>query len=89
LRAQKGQTMPEEISARDFGRLEAEVNSLRELVKAQTVAMNAMTGRLDAMNATLSEARGGWKTLMWIGGSAGALGSGLTWLLTHFKGGPT
>jgi hypothetical protein len=75
----------DEISARDFGRLESEVNALRELVRAQTVAMDTMSGRLDTMNATLSEARGGWKTLMWIGGAAGALGSGVTWILTHIK----
>lgn len=75
----------EEISARDFGRLESEVNSLRELVRAQTVVMNTMSGRLDTMNVTLSEARGGWKTLMWIGGSAAALSSGITWVLTNLR----
>jgi hypothetical protein len=73
------------ISARDFGRLESEVNSLRDLMKAQTLAMNTMAQRIDAMNTTLSEAKGGWQTLMWVGGSAGAIGSVITWFLTHIK----
>ena len=32
-----------------------------------------------AINATLSEAKGGWKTLMWIGGASGAVSA----LFTH------
>jgi len=39
--------------------------------------------KLDRVLAQLAEARGGWRTLMLIGGAAGSIGSGLTWLVSH------
>lgn len=73
------------IDPRDFGRLESEVEALSDLVRSQTTAMANMSARLDTMNATLSEARGGWKTLMLIGGAAAGLGSAISWALAHIK----
>jgi hypothetical protein len=79
-----------EISARAFGHLEAEVAALRELVKAQTVAMTTLAGRMDLMTATLTEARGGWRMLMLIGGAAASVGGFVVWVLSHvqMKGSP-
>jgi len=71
------------ISPREFGRLESEVSTLTELVKAQTVAMQLMSARLDTMNQTLTEAKGGWRMLMMLGGVAGLIGTFLGWFLTH------
>jgi hypothetical protein len=34
----------------------------------------------------MAEAKGGWKLLMLLGGSAATLGSAATWALTHFTG---
>lgn len=42
--------------------------------------------KLDQISAVLSEARGGWKTLVSIGGAAGAAGGFITWVLSHWKG---
>lgn len=42
--------------------------------------------KLDQVLAQLAEARGGWRTLMLLGGAAGSLGGGLTWLISHLKG---
>lgn len=72
-----------EIDPRAFGRLESEVESLKELVRAQTIAMNLMNDRLNTMNNTLSEARGGWRTIMLIGGVAASMGGLLSWALTN------
>ena len=82
--------MMSEIDPRAFGRLESEVESLKELVRAQTIAMNLMNERLNTMNNTLSEARGGWRTIMLIGGSAASLGGLISWALTNItiKGPP-
>ena len=41
--------------------------------------------KLDQVLAQLAEARGGWRTLMLIGGAAGSLGSALTWLISHLR----
>jgi hypothetical protein len=66
-----------EIDPRDFGRLESEVATLTELVRAQTLAMAQMATRMDTMNATLTEARGGWKMLLLLGGAGAAARSSL------------
>ncbi len=42
--------------------------------------------KLDQVLAQLAEARGGWRTLMLLGGAAGSIGGGLTWLISHLRG---
>lgn len=42
--------------------------------------------KLDKIMSTMDEARGGWKTLLLIGGAAGTVGGGLNWLITHWRG---
>jgi len=41
--------------------------------------------KLDKVLAQLAEARGGWRTLMLIGGAAGSLGSCITWLVSQVR----
>lgn len=75
--------MADLIDPRDFGRLEAKVEQLEALLAEQTETMKHMADRLDAMSELLSQARGGWRTLMWAGGAMAALGSAVTWALQH------
>ena len=75
--------MDDRVSPREFGRLESEVAALTELVKAQTVAMQAMKTQLDTMNQTLTEAKGGWRMLMMVGGGMATIGAALGYILTH------
>jgi hypothetical protein len=42
--------------------------------------------KLERVLDQLAEARGGWKTLMLIGGAAGTLGSVATWFISHLRG---
>lgn len=74
-----------EIDPRDFGRLESEVSALRASVGAQTDALVKMTIRLEAITDTLAEARGGWRTLLWIGGAAASIGGLVSWALAHLQ----
>lgn len=46
----------------------------------------SQSAKLDQVLAQLAEARGGWRTLMLIGGAAGTLGSIATWIFSHLKG---
>lgn len=75
--------MDDRISPREFGRLESEVAALTELVKAQTIAMEGMKTQLDSMNQTLTEARGGWRMLMVVGGGMASIGAALSYILTY------
>jgi uncharacterized coiled-coil protein SlyX len=79
-----------DIDARAFGQLEGEVKALAQTLEAQNktleaqnATMEAMKRQMDAISATLSEARGGWKTLIWIAGASASAAGVLTWLLQH------
>lgn len=66
------------IDPREFGRLEQEVKQL-------TLQMTTMQALLTDMNNTLSQAKGGWRTLMLLGGAGAAAGSAVTWALSHIR----
>lgn len=68
----------------DIGRHDAQIEALQEQVKQLHRDMQKMNDTLIQINTTLSEARGGWRTLMMVGGvaaTAGALGAKIiTWM---------
>ena len=55
-------------------------------IEAVTVAITQLTVTLSNINITLSEAKGGWKMLMVVGGAGCALGSGIGYLIHLFGG---
>lgn len=42
------------------------------------------TAKLDQVLLALSEAKGGWRTVMLIGGAASTAGGFVTWAIGHF-----
>jgi tetrahydromethanopterin S-methyltransferase subunit B len=56
------------------GEMYQHIGRLSEAVRLLQGSVEGMKADLEAMQTTLSEARGGWRTLMWLGGAAGALG---------------
>lgn len=61
--------------ARTETRLEAIVDDIREIKEALKVHTASVDARLTKIESTLSEARGGWRVIMWIGGAGAALGT--------------
>lgn len=59
---------------REFGKIEAKVEELEKKV-------DRMQASLDSITQTLSEAKGGWKTLVAVGTIAGGLGAAATKIL--------
>ena len=55
-------------------------------IEAVTVAITQLTVTLSNINITLSEAKGGWRMLMVVGGAGCALGSGIGYLIHLFGG---
>jgi len=51
---------------RDLGRHEAEIESLQRELTAVHTELREVKECLHSIRETLSEARGGWKTLMWL-----------------------
>jgi hypothetical protein len=66
------------IDPREFGRMEQEVKQL-------TAQVAGMQATLTEINNTLSQAKGGWRTLMLLGGAGAAAGSLVTWALSHVR----
>lgn len=76
-----GQNQTELIEARiAIAKLETQVEHL-------TASVADLSSKLDAVLCQLSEAKGGWRTLMLVGGAASTLGAGLTWMLNHLPKG--
>lgn len=68
---------------RDLGRHDAEIQSLRKELERTNDELDAIQKSLESINLTLSEARGGWRTLMAVGGAGGLIG-GLLESLFHW-----
>ncbi len=79
-----------DVDARAFGQLEGQVAALHQMMAAQntTLAMQNETlgklnTKLDLLSSTMSEAKGGWKTVVWLAGIAASVGGLATWFVTH------
>lgn len=71
--------MTENELHRDMGRMETEIQELKRRV-----------GSVEAMmfdvHKIVTEARGGWKTLLAVGSASAALGAALAKAISYFKG---
>jgi len=68
----------DQIDRRDYGRLEAQVAQL-------TVDVHALKETVETMRDMMQQAKGGWRTLMFLSGVAGSIGAGLSWIVSHIK----
>lgn len=59
---------------RDIGRHDAQIEALQAQVDRMHHEMQTVVKELQSINRTLSEARGGWKTLAAVAGMSGAVG---------------
>lgn len=69
---------------RDLGKHDAQIDALNREVKHLHNDMEKVMLQLAEIQQTLSEAKGGWKTLMWVAGASSFVGGlivkGVTWL---------
>ena len=68
-----------DIDPQEFGELKAEVRML-------VTAVRDLDGKVDTIHDKLTEAKGGWKVLMGLGGASSILGGLVTWFATHIMG---
>jgi len=69
-------------TARELATHASDIKHLQDDMDKLVASVALMQQTLTAIDKTLSEAKGGWKMLLLIGGAGGALGS----LLTHVIG---
>ncbi len=64
--------------SREYGQLEQQVEHLTKQVEH-------LTTTVEAMNVLMQEARGGWRTLAWLGGMSATVGGFASWASSHIK----
>lgn len=69
-----------------LAQLQVEVAYMKAAIARLDDSNSELQQKLDKVLAQLAEARGGWRTLMLIGGAAGTLGSAVTWLVSQVRG---
>lgn len=69
----------------DISRLEAQVEHLTQGMTDLREIVRQLSDNLATMNTTLSEAKGGWKTLMAVSGAAATAGAVVSKFLPHFS----
>lgn len=74
-------------NAVDIARLQVKVDHLTEALAAMTTAVAALTKKVEEISETLTEAKGGWRMLMLVGGAAGSVGAALAWIISHVSPG--
>lgn len=86
--------MPDTVLAETLAETRVNVARLEVQVAHLTISLGELqevnkrqSAQLDEVLRTLSEARGGWKTLMVVGGAASTVGACLSWLIQHLPKG--
>lgn len=59
--------MTDEAVQRDLGRMEAQISSM-------CGKLDKLERKIESISSTLDEAKGGWKTLMWVSGASATVG---------------
>jgi len=71
--------------ARELATHASEIRHLQNDMDKMVEDMEEIKKAIVEIQKTLSEAKGGWKMLMAVGGAAGIVGSGITWVISHWK----
>ena len=72
--------------ARELATHAAEIKHLQSDMDKMVEDMEEIKKAIIEINKTLSEAKGGWKVLMLVGGAAGTIGAGIVQVVHWIKG---
>ncbi len=71
---------------RELGAHDAKIETLEKEVHLLRQDVARLYEKLDEINKTLAAAKGGWRTMMLIGGAAGAVFSMINYVFHWFSG---
>jgi negative regulator of sigma E activity len=74
-----------EIDPQEFGRLQAQVETLIASDATKTALLQALAEDMQAVRLQLAEARGGWRLLVGLGGAAASVGAAIAWAAQHLR----
>lgn len=76
----------EQQNAIALAQLQVEVAYMKAAIERLDASNQELDQKLNRVLNQLAQARGGWRTLMLIGGAAGSIGSAVTWLVSRLQG---
>jgi dihydroorotate dehydrogenase len=79
-------TTPEIHTARELATHSADIKHMQADMDQMVNAMKDMNATLISINTTLSEAKGGWRMLLLVGGAGGVIGSALSQVASWMPG---
>ena len=71
---------------RELATHSVEIRHIQDDMDKMMADMSDIKKSLESINLTLSEAKGGWKTLMWVAGASSAATSFFIGLYAFFQG---
>ena len=71
---------------RELATHSVEIRHIQDDMDKMMADMSDIKKSLEAINLTLSEVKGGWKTLMWVAGASSAVTSFFIGLYSFFNG---
>lgn len=66
--------------------METEMGHMKAAIADLKFSNARQTEKIDLILTTMSEAKGGWRALLMVGGAAGTVGGVITWFISHWKG---
>ena len=69
---------------KDVAAHDVEIKHLQDDMERMIKEMTEIKKTLNAIDRTLSEAKGGWKTLVVVGSVASSIGAAVAWIANHF-----
>jgi hypothetical protein len=63
--------------------LETKVDAQGKDIERLTKMVETLAAKLDAVASTLTEARGGWRAMMLLGGAGATFGGLIAWAVEH------
>jgi prefoldin subunit 5 len=73
-------------TARELATHANDIEHLQQDMDKMIKDMQEIKAAIQSIQNTLSEAKGGWKVLMLVGGAAGVIGAGIVQVIHWFKG---
>lgn len=74
---------PQMIDPVEFGEIKGAVDSLKLQMTEVKQRQANIDQKLDLVLDKLSEAKGGWRVMMWVGGAFATVGAGFSWVVDH------
>jgi hypothetical protein len=65
--------------------LKSEFAHMKATLDDVKYANQRQSDQIDKILQAMNEARGGWRTLLMIGGAAGTVGGFVTWAVSHWR----